>query len=604
MAKPTKSNARNPFDEAMSEARRGLWVAGVFSFFQNFLILAIPLYLFQIFDRVIATGRVETLVALTVIAIFALFIMGVLHMLRSRVLIRVSTWLENRLGASIIAATMNAAVSGRPAGTEALRELGQIRGFLSSAAMYPVFDAPWTLIFIGAIWMMHPWTGMYAIAGAVLLIAIAGAAAVTTRKPLEEANRSNLKALEGTSAAMRNVDVIQGMGMLSAVIRRWGGNMAHVERYLTAGTDRSGMFTALTVVLRQSMQIGILGLGALLVIKGELTGGGMIVCSILLGRALGPVEQAVGSWKAFINARASFRRLRELFDTWQDDGETTRLPAPTGRVTFEHVVFAPPGLREALLKNVSFALPPGEVLAVIGPSASGKSTLCRLLVGMWKPRSGHVRLDGADIHHWDRDDFGRYIGYLPQDVELFAGTVRDNIARMRDDATDEQVVEAAWLAGCHDLILQLPNAYDTEVGPGGATISGGQRQRIGLARAVFGGPKLVVLDEPDSNLDQEGEAALVQAVRLLKERGSTVILVTHRKSFMRDVDRVLVLYDGAVGMFGARDEVLKQLQRGVPAAQSIAAQKSKRTAIQPVGERGADADTDTDAPRTVAQQGS
>lgn len=598
-----KKSANNPLNKAMSEARRGLMIAAAFSFFQNLLVLVIPLYLFQIYDRVVATGRVETLVALTVIAIFALLIMGVLHLLRGRILMRISTWIESTLGASVISATVSAAITGQSVGTEGLRELGQIRNFLASPAMYPVFDAPWTFIFIAVIWGMHPSLGVYAIVGAVVLLVLAVIGGTVTKKPLEEANRLNMKALEGTGAAMRNVEVVQGMGMLSAVIRRWNRNIEGMEKHMMVGTDRSGFFTAATVFFRQSLQIGILAVGAWLVIHGEMSGGGMIVGSILLGRALGPVEQAVSSWKGFVNIRTSFQRLQKLLESWPEETQTTQLPAPEGRVAFEQVVFAPPGASEAVLKNVGFELPAGEVMAVIGPSASGKSTLCRLMVGIWMPRSGHVRLDGADVYRWNREDFGRYVGYLPQDVELFAGSIRDNIARMRDGVSDEAVVEAAWLAGCHDMILQFPDGYDTEVGPGGTSISGGQRQRIGLARAVFGSPKLIVLDEPDSNLDQEGEAALVQAVRLLKERGSTAVLVTHRRSFMRDVDRVLVMYDGQVAMFGARDEVLKKLQRGLPAAQKRKASAIEAASAQAGASTDASTDASADAPQATAQQG-
>jgi ATP-binding cassette subfamily C protein/ATP-binding cassette subfamily C protein EexD len=370
---------------------------------------------------------------------------------------------------------------------------------------------------------------------------------------------------------LRNAEVVHAMGMLPALLRRWHADNDRVLDQQAQAGDRGAAIVGMAKFLRLFVQIGILGLGAWLVLRGELTGGGMIAGSILLGRALAPVEQAIGAWKGLVGARASHDRLQALLRRQRPAAPALRLPVPEGRVSVERLVFAPPGGDRPILKQVEFELAAGEVLAVIGPSGSGKSTLCRLIVGIWPPSAGHVRLDGAEVHTWDRSDFGRHVGYLPQDVELFPGTVRDNIARM-SDAPDEAVIEAARRAGAHDMILRLRGGYGAEIGAHGAVLSGGQRQWIGLARAMFGQPRLVVLDEPNASLDQAGEAALIDAIGRLKAQGTTVILVAHRPSLLVHVDQLLVLRDGAGVLFGPREEVLPRLmvQRAAPAVAAVA----------------------------------
>jgi PrtD family type I secretion system ABC transporter len=567
MGEPTQPTA---LEAALREARRGLAVVAALSLFLNLLVLVSPLYMFQVFDRVLPSGHVETLVALTVVAGFALLVLGLLEVIRHQALVRISTWLDRRVSEPVLAASVGEALAGRAIGAQPLRDLAQLRGFISSESVLPILDAPWTLAFIAVIWLLHPWLGVLALLGTVLLFALALGSEIVMRTPLGEANERWMAAQRRSETALRNAEVVHAMGMLPALLRRWHADNDRALDQHAQASDRGAAIVGMAKFLRLFIQVGILGLGAYLVVGGKLTAGGMIAGSILLSRALAPVEQAIGAWKNLVAARASHGRLQALLRRHLEAAPALRLPLPEGRVSVERLVFAPPGSDRPILKHLEFELVAGDVLAVVGPSGSGKSTLCRLIAGIWAPASGHVRLDGAEVHTWDRADFGRHVGYLPQDVELFAGTVRDNIARMAD-APDEAVIEAARLAGAHDMILRLRDGYATEIGAQGGVLSGGQRQWIGLARAMFGKPRLVVLDEPNASLDQAGEAALIDAIGRLKARGTTVILVAHRPSLLVHVDKLLVLREGAGVLFGPRDEVLPRLmvQRAAPAVAAV-----------------------------------
>ena len=557
-------------EAALREGRQGLAVVGGLSLFLNLLVLVSPLYMFQVFDRVLTSGHVETLVALTVAAGFALLVFGMLEVIRHQALVRIGTWLDRRLSEPVLAASVGEALAGHAIGAQPLRDLARLRAFLSSESVFPILDAPWTLVFIAVIWLLHPWLGVLALFGGALLLGLALGSELVMRAPLGAANERWMAAQWRGETALRNAEVVHAMGMLPALLRRWhADNDRALEQHAQAG-DRGAAIVGMAKFLRLFLQVGILGLGAYLVLKGELTGGGMIAGSLLLSRALAPVEQAIGAWKNLVAARACHDRLQALLRRHGERPPAMRLPAPEGRLSAERVVFAPPGGQRPILRQVEFELAAGEVLAVIGPSGSGKSTLCRLIAGIWAPSSGHVRLDGAEVHTWERADFGRYVGYLPQDVELFAGTVRDNIARLTE-APDEAVIEAAQLAGAHEMILRLPGGYATEIGAHGAVLSGGQRQWIGLARAMFGKPRLIVLDEPNASLDQAGEAALIDAIGRLKARGTTVILVAHRPSLLAHVDKLLVLREGAAVLFGSRDDVLPRLmvRRRAPAVAAV-----------------------------------
>jgi PrtD family type I secretion system ABC transporter len=557
----------------LREAMGGLAVVGGLSLFLNLLVLVSPLYMFQVFDRVLPSGHVETLVALTLAAGFVLLVLGLLEAIRSLALVRIGAWADRELASPVLAASLAETLTGRVTGAQPLRDLAQLRGFIGSDAVVPILDAPWTLVFVAVIWLLHPWLGTLALASAVLLLGLALANELVMRGPLGEAGELWVEAQRRSETALRNGEVVQAMGMLPTLARRWQADNERALAQHVRASDRGGAIAGAAKSLRLFVQIAILGLGAHLVLEGDLTAGGMIAGSILLSRALAPLDQAIGAWRALVAARTSYHRLRQLLERHPATPAGIRLPEPQGRVSVERLVFRPPGSQRLILKGLSFELAPGEVLAVIGPSASGKSTLCRLIIGVWPPTSGHVRLDGAEVHAWDRADFGRHVGYLAQDVELFDGTVRDNIARLAD-APDQAVIEAAEMAGAHDMILRLPEGYATQVGPQGAGLSGGQRQWIGLARAMFGAPRLLVLDEPNASLDQIGEAALVDAIGRLKARGATVILVAHRARLLVHADKVLVLHDGIGVLFGPRNRVLARLAAPAPAARRAVAAPS------------------------------
>ena len=572
MAAPAKDESA--LRAAFREARSGFMAVAVFSFFLNLLMLVAPIYMMQVFDRVLSSGRIETLIMLTIIAGGSVLVLGILDTVRRRVLTRIATWLDHRLSAELISASVTGQLRGLSLGSEPLRDLGSVRSFVNGQGVFPLFDAPWVPIFILVIWAMNPLLGALALVSAIILFILAVANEVTTRNPLKRANQVQSVAFNQAEATIRNADVVQAMGMLPPLLKRWDTQNEQALGEQQVAADRAGALAGTTKFIRMFVQIGILGLGAYLVLQGQLTGGGMIAASILLGRALAPVEQAIGGWKSFINARQSFNRLEKLLVNLPKRADTMPLPAPAGHLEVDRVSFIPPKSEKPILKNVSFVLESGEALGVIGPSAAGKSTLCRLLVGTWRPSNGHVRLDAADMWAWNPNDLGQHVGYLPQDVELFSGTVRENISRMREASSDE-IVSTAALAGVHELILHLPEGYETQIGPYGATLSGGQRQRIGLARALFGNPRVIVLDEPNANLDHDGEVALLKALKTMKQRGATIVLVAHRPSMVSFVDKLLLLRDGQVEMFGPRDQVAENLQVRSRAASRSIAQEAK-----------------------------
>ena len=546
--------------ETVAGCRRSFVHVGLFSMFINILMLTLPLYMLQIFDRVLTSRSRETLVYLTLIALAAVLVLGLLEVVRSRILVRVSSWVEQHLAPEAFERSVAASLRAKPYRTEALRDVGQLRSFLASPGIFALFDAPWAPIFLFIVFLLHPVVGLIALAGAVLLFLLALLNELVTRTPLRAANQAAIRSMQRAEATVRNAEAIDAMGMMPAVAARWLATNREVLRHQADASDRAGTVVASSKFWRLAVQIAVLGAGAFLVVEHELTAGGMIAGSILTSRALAPVDHSIGTWKQVVAARAAYMRLRSMFQNITPRTKSMPLPPPQGHVTVERLAFAYPGSDASALKGITLEIRPGEVLAVVGPSAAGKSTLARLLVGVWPPASGAVRLDGADVSLWDREDFGRYVGYLPQDVELFAGTVRDNIARMGDMPSDA-VVDAARMAGVHDMILRLPNGYDTEIGEGGAVLSGGQRQRIALARALLGPPRLLVLDEPNSNLDTEGEHALFDAIQAVRDDGGTVVIIAHRPSLLDHVDKILVLRNGRMHAFGARTEIMKLITR-------------------------------------------
>ncbi len=548
------------FRTAFRACRIELVSAGILSLFINLLFLTFPLYMLQIFSRVLASRSVDTLVMLTLMAVGALVLFGVLTALRSRILARMSAKLDTLLGERIHAALIARSLRTNDSrDVQALRDLSQVRNFLAGSDIHALFDAPWTPFLIAAIFLFSPILGMVAALGAVVLFVIAIANDLLTRKSLSAANAASVKAYKNATSNVRNAEVIESMGMTSAAMARWRQHNSEVLYSQGLATDRSGSLTALSRTIRFILQILIFGVGAYLVIQRMATPGIMIAAVILMGRALSPVDAAIHTWKSLLSARAASRRLEELLQRVPlRSSAAMPLPPPQGRLAVEQLAFLPPGGDRPILKGLSFALEAGESLGIVGPTAAGKSTLAKLVVGVLRPSTGYVRLDGADVATWDPEDLGQYVGYLPQAFELFEGTVRENIGRMGDAPADE-VIAAARLAGIHEMILQMPKGYETKIGDGGSILSGGQQQRIALARALFGKPRLLVLDEPNSNLDTEGEEALGRALVDLKAGGTTTLVIAHRPTILANVDKILVLKNGRVDSFGPSAEVMAKI---------------------------------------------
>ena len=572
---------RTELNGVLFSFRKLFYIAGFFSMFINIIGLVPSIYMLQVYDRVLQSRNVTTLVMLTGIMLGFYVMLGMLEYARSKLLIRVGAQMDMKLNDRVFIASFeqNLKRSGGSAG-QALSDLTNVRQFLTGNGLFAFFDAPWAPIYLAVIFMFSPWLGVFALVAALLLFSLAWITELATRKPLAEANQMAASAGQFATNNLRNAEVIEAMGMLGNLKQRWLQRQLKFVSLQNEASDKAAAITAVTKSVRITVQSLVLGGGALLVIEGALTPGGMIAASILLGKALGPVELAIGVWKQLLSARTAYHRLEALLEANPARQPGMDLPRPQGMLHVEGVSAAPPGTQVMILKQVGFSVQPGEVVGLIGPSASGKSTLARLMVGIWPALAGKVRLDGADIFTWDKNKLGPAVGYLPQDIELFEGTIAENIARF-GDVESEKVVEAAQLAGVHEMILRFPKGYDTQIGDGGNSLSGGQRQRIGLARALYGSPAFVVLDEPNSNLDDVGEAALVRAVQELKQRGATVLLITHRTSILGAVDKLLLLVDGTVQLYGPRDQVLQAIQKRnqEAIAQQVAATQSAASPV-------------------------
>ncbi|WP_298724643.1 type I secretion system permease/ATPase [uncultured Ferrovibrio sp.] len=548
-------------------------VAILFSLAINLLVLTSPIYMMQVFDRVVTSGSLDTLAWLTLLAALAYLTYGALETVRSNLLSRLGAWVDRALSERLIVAGLNAGLAGQPTGSQPLRDVAQLRAFLSGPAMAPLFDAPWAPVFLAVLWFMHPWLGAFATATAIVLLGVMAAGEALTRHHVSKGEGHQMQAYTAADATIRQGELVQAMGLLPALLGRWRTTHETALQAQQNATDRVLRLHGLTKAIRLFVQTAILGLGAWLVVKGELTSGGMIAGSILLGRALAPVDQLLGSWKQFISVREAWHRVIALLERFPAKAESMPLPAPKGALSVEGVTYLPPNGDKPVLRHVSFELEPGQSLGVIGPSAAGKSTLCRLLVGALSPNAGHVRLDHADINDWDRTQIGPHIGYLPQDVTLFAGTVAENIARM-SKGDPALIVAAARQANIHEMILRLPQGYETRIDSTGVQLSGGQRQRIGLARALYGNPKLLVLDEPNSSLDAEGEAALLAALATARQKGCTTIIVSHRPSMLEHSDLLLFLRDGMAQAFGPIDDIWPRLTGQPFPARSAAARSA------------------------------
>jgi PrtD family type I secretion system ABC transporter len=545
----------------LSRTRSIFFHAWLFSFLINLLLLASPLYMLQVFDRVLSSQSKATLLMLTLGALFALLMMAAFEVLRSRLLVQAGVSIDALLAEPVFLEMLRRSV--KPGGGQAtseLRDVYTLRQFLTGNAVLAVFDAPWAPLFLLIIFVMHWALGVTALIGMLAVTALAVWDERTTRKQLLQANLVSQDSSRFTSLAVRNGEVVNALGMQDAMTMRWRKLSDEVISLQTGASNQAALIVSLSKFLRVFIQVAMLGVGAYLIIEQSLSAGVMMAATIILGRAMAPIELAIGSWRSFVDARGSFDRLTGFFAGMEAADNRIELPAPRGALSLEKVFFSPSTTSAPVLKNVTFSLEAGESVGVVGPSAAGKSTLARVIAGIWSPQSGNVRLDGADVHLWPREQLGRFVGYLPQDVELFSGTVAENIARMRNPGElSREVIEAAETAGAHEMILRLPSGYETEIGEGGAALSGGQRQRIALARALFGNPCLVILDEPNASLDSEGEQALMDAMRKLKERHATVLMVTHKPTLLANADKILVLRNGVVELIGPRNEVLARL---------------------------------------------
>ena len=564
-----------PLQSAVRSMAPALVVTAIFSLIINMLMFVGPLYMMQVYDRVLTSRNISTLVALTVIALFLLAVYMMLDLFRSRVLVRAGVRFDEIMRGRVLQGTLKTSLATRTQTSASVpRDLDTVREFATGPGFITLCDTPFVPVFVAFCFIMHFWIGVVALGGAAVLLGLALLNERLTQPSLAEASKASASASNFTVTSLRNIEVIFALGMQKAIETRWVRRHLEHLGWQAQASDRAGFILAVTRFVRQALQIAILGVGAWLAINRDITPGVMVAASIIMGRALAPVEQAVGQWKGFVSARGAFGRLIALFTQMEKETERTELPAPEGQIAVEGLVAGAPNRKTAILANISFAVERGETLAVIGPSGSGKSTLARALVGVWPIANGVVRYDGYDKSQWPADELGRHVGYLPQDVELFAGTVAENIARLDPEPDDEKVIEAAKLAGVHTFIQSLPDGYDTQIGEAGGILSGGQRQRVGLARALYKDPKIVVLDEPNSHLDTAGELELAQALARVKATGKTLIFISHKANLLMLADRTLLLNQGTVKAHGRTADVLKALQ-------TQAAQAAQRTMPTP-----------------------
>jgi ATP-binding cassette subfamily C protein len=567
---PVLAERRDVLKEWHLESRRDLGIVALFSLVINLLMLTIPIYLFQLSDRVLTSRSLDTLVMLTLIAVVFLLVLALLDVARKQVLARLAAKLETMFSGPVLAAAVHHAQSGQSGGIAAMRSLQQVRGFIASPMMTVLFDAPMAPLYFIAVFLIHPDLGFIAVGATLVLVAIAALNQWVTADMLTRSGVHTAKADAQAEALARNAQVVNAMGMLNEGILHWGREQARAMAQQMAAYDRNSYIGGASKFVRLMTQIAMLGWGAYLALSGRLTGGMMIAASIIGGRALQPVESMIEGWRTLVQTRSAYRRILTMVEGMQREAPRLLLPRPRGRISVDKLLYITPTTKEPVLNGVTFDLQPGESLAIVGPSGSGKSTLAKMLVGCLLPTAGTVRLDSTELKNWDRRQFGEYTGYLPQEVELFPGTIKANISRMRDDLPDRLVFEAASLTQVHDVIAHLQHGYETIIDATGAPLSGGQRQRIALARAFFGDPVVVVLDEPNSNLDAVGEEALAETLRRAKGLGTTVVAVTQRPALLQCVDKVLVLRAGRVEAMGTPQEVLHRVVRPSQAAPRVA----------------------------------
>jgi PrtD family type I secretion system ABC transporter len=556
----------NPLKEALLSCKVMVKFVLLFGCLINLLMLSTPLFSMQVLDRVLGSQNTDTLLMLTLVIILALALLGLIQAARAFAMNKMGSWLEDKLSEVVFSNSIRLALESKAmANSQQLRDLQTVKTFLTSPGLISIMDMPWAVIFIIVLFILHTSIGFLALISGVVLIVFGVIADRSTKALIEMNNENFIKSMRQVDQSTRNAEVIEVMGMKSNIISSWQKMNQEVQQTQNLVTKRQAIFMEITKFFRLVIQISVTALGAYLVIQGQITSGTIIASSSLVGRALAPFESAITSWKGLVTCRKSYERLEKSFNRYSSDSDRMSLPEPEGEIEVENVYHAPPGVPKHILKGINFSLSKGEVLAIIGPSASGKTTLAKLLVGIANPSIGTIRIDGASLKDWKKEELGPHIGYLPQGIELFSGTVKENIARMHSDPHYEDVVIAAQLAGVHDMILQLPQGYDTNVGLDGSMLSGGQKQRIGLARTFYGAPKFIVLDEPNASLDTQGEEALMTAISVAKEKEITTIIISHKTSILTIVDKILVMKDGMVASFGPKKDVMEKLKE----AQSI-----------------------------------
>jgi ATP-binding cassette subfamily C protein RsaD len=551
-----------PLNGAVRSMRPAIVIAIIFSLFINVLALISPIYMLQVYDRVLTSRSEMTLLFITLIVVMLFMVYSALETLRTRVLVRAGIKFDAELRGDVFQSVLETTLTRRGAGAQAFRDVDTVREFMTGSGLLTFCDVPWVPVFIIACFMLHWMFGVLAIVGGVLILGLAITNDLVTRAPLQRATSASIGAQNEAGTTMRNAEVMHAMGMWKGLQQRWEVRRDDLIAWQASASDRGGGVMATIKFIRQVLQTLILGGGAYLVLRGQTSAGSMVAASILVGRALAPIEQAVGQWKGFLASRGSWDRLQATFRANGAQGERMPLPTPKGRLTVEAASVTPPGTARPTLLGATFTLEPGSSLGVIGPSAAGKSSLVRALTGVWPTGSGAVKVDGFDLRQWSPLQLGQHVGYLPQDVELFSGTVADNIARF-GEFDPREVIDAARLAGVHEMIQGLASGYDTQIGEGGASLSGGQRQRLALARALFRTPPLIILDEPNANLDADGEQALAQAIASVKGK-STVVFVTHKINLLALADHVMIMQNGQISHFGERDAILRPLMAAQP----------------------------------------
>ena len=559
--------------QTIIKAKKSIFMAGLFSMFINVLMLVPPLYMLQLYDRVLTSRSESTLYMLTLIVIVLFVTMGLLEVVRSRVLVKFGNRFANILSNRIFESTFELANKKPEAASSRLMgDFTQLRQFLTGNGLFAFFDAPWIPIYIIVLFLFHPYFGFFAIFAAIILVAITFLNEYTTKEKMDNANTLNRDSMMQLEANIRNAEVINAMGMKTNVRKKWEEKYFGFLNAQNDASNKAGIWSNLSKTLRMFFQSMILGLGAYLAVNMELSAGMMIAGSIIMGRALAPLDLMIATWKGFSGARMSYKRIDQLLKDFPKNKEYMELPAPKGFISVEGVYAKPPASSIYTLENLTSTINKGDIVGIIGPSAAGKSTLARVILGVWPVQIGTVRIDGADISQWDREHLGKYIGYLPQDIELFAGTISENIARF-NEVDSQKVIEAAMKARVHEMILRLPEGYDTVIGSGAVVLSGGQRQRIGLARAIYDNPVFVVLDEPNSNLDEQGELALLKTVEELKQSGTTVVIITHRPNILKVTNKILIMNSGKIERYASTEEIL-----GAVAKQNQSAQTPQRPA--------------------------